>query len=131
MTRATHFYAAAILKDPANWKLAQQMSTLADSERITQLCNAEGIEQIRRANPQYNPDMLVSYAVADPVMSGMTLSADGGAFHSGKSWYRVRFRCTVAADYSGVRAFEFALGKPIPASDWDSDNLPARFETDD
>jgi hypothetical protein len=87
----------------------------------------EGLEQIRRADPHYNPDVLVSYAMADTTVDGLTLSADGGAFHSGRSWYAIRLRCTISADYAGVDDFEFALGPPIPKSEWSSHNLPEQY----
>ncbi len=96
-----------------------------------QLCNIEGLEQIRRAEPKYDPDTLVPYAMADNSLDGMTLSADGGAFHSGRGWYAIRFRCTASADYLGVTDFEFSIGQPIPRSEWDSHGLPAQYEDSD
>ena len=103
MLHATQFFAAGILREPASRKLRQTLSTFADSERIVQLCNMEGIEQIRRADRRYDPDVVVSYALADTTVDGLTLSADGGAFHSGRGWYGLRFRCTVSARLPGCQ----------------------------
>lgn len=128
MTKATQLFAASILKEPSSAKIRKTLSTFADSEKLMQLCNMEGLEQIRRANPKFNPDVLVSYAMSDTSVDGMTLIADGGAFHTGRNWYAIRLRCTVAADYSGVDDFEFAIGAPIPRNEWDSHNLPMQYD---
>lgn len=128
MTKATQLFAANILKEPSSAKIRKTLSTFADSEKLVQLCNMEGLEQIRRANPKFNPDVLVSYAMSDTSVDGMTLIADGGAFHTGKNWYAIRLRCTVSPDYSGVDDFEFAIGAPIPRSEWDSHNLPMQYD---
>ena len=101
------------------------MTTLADTERVVQLCNIEGLEQIRRAAPTYAPDTLVPYAMADMDGSGLTLIASGGAFRSRRRWFGVMFRCAVAPDYSGVTAFSFKLGAEIPPDQWEAHNLNA------
>ena len=128
LTKATQLFAAAMLKDPSNRKIVKTLSTFADSEKIVQLCNMEGLEQIRRAVPHSNPDVLVSYAMADFTVDGLTLSAEGGAYHSGKAWYAIRLRCTITPDYAGVADFQFALGPPIPKSLWASHNLPVEYD---
>ena len=128
MTKATRLFATAMLKDPSNRKIVKTLSTFADSEKVVQLCNMEGLEQIRRAVPHSNPDVLVSYAMADFTVDGFTLSADGGAFHDGKAWYAIRLRCTITPDYAGVADFQFALGPPIPKSQWASHNLPVEYD---
>jgi hypothetical protein len=121
--RATKFYAAAILSEPGMEHIRKTFGTLASSEKLMQLCNIEGLEQIRRAQPQYDPDTLVSYAMSDPVSAGLTLSAAGGAFRSRRKWYGIAFKCTVAADLSAVTAFEFRLGEPVPPDQWEDHNL--------
>lgn len=122
---ATDFYAGSILKEPSMQKIRAALETFAPSERLVQLCNIEGLEQIRRGAPSYDPDTLVSYAMADTLSAGLTLSAPGGAFRSRRRWYGVAFKCTVAADLQSVTAFEFKLGKPIPESEWEAHNLNA------
>ena len=128
MTKATQLFATSILKEPSSAKIRKTLSTFADSEKLVQLCNMEGLEQIRRANPKFNPDVLVSYAMSDTTVEGMTLIADGGAFHTGKSWYAIRLRCTVSPDYGGVDDFQFAIGVPIPRNEWGSHNLPVQYD---
>jgi hypothetical protein len=132
MTSATKFFATNFLKDPANAKLKKTFSSFADSEKLVQLCNMEGLEQIRLADPKkYDPDVLVSYAMSDFSVERLTLIADGGAFHSGRSWTAIRLRCTIAPDYSGVTAFEFAIGEPIPKSEWAPHGLPEQYDDSD
>lgn len=120
---ATKFYSASILREPGMERIRKTMGTLADSERIVQLCNIEGLEQIRRAAPDYDPDTLVPYAMADTLAAGFTMTASGGAFRSRRKWYGIAFRCTAAADYSGVTQFAFKLGDPIPEDQWEDHNL--------
>lgn len=122
---ATEFYAGGILKEPGMERIRRTMETIAPSERLVQLCNIEGIEQLKRGAPDYAPDTIVSYAMSDPLVAGMTLSAPGAAFRSRRRWYGVAFKCTVAADLGSVTAFEFKVGKPIPESEWEEHNLNA------
>src|SRR3569623_3234358 len=120
---ATEFYAGGILKEPGMERIRKTMETIAPSERLVQLCNIEGIEQLKRGAPDYAPDTIVSYAMSDPLGAGLTLSAPGAAFRSRRRGYGVAFKCTVAADLTSVTAFEFKLGKPIPENDWEAHNL--------
>jgi hypothetical protein len=106
-------------------RIRQTLTQFADSERIVQLCNIEGLEQIKRSEPDYAPDALVAYAMSDPLSSGLTLTAAGGAFRSRRKWYGVSLRCTVAPDYQGVTAFEFTVGDAIPQDQWEAHNLNA------
>ncbi len=123
--KATQFYSASILKEPKMAKIRQTLTTFADSERMVQLCNIEGLEQIRRGEPKYDPDALVGYAMDDLVYNGFTISAPGGAFRSRRKWYGIVFKCTVAANLEGVTAFEFKVGDPIPEDEWEDHNLNA------
>ncbi|OJX15569.1 MAG: hypothetical protein BGO82_09540 [Devosia sp. 67-54] len=106
-------------------KMKRTLESFAPSERLVQLCNIEGLEQIRRGAPDYDPDTLVTYAMSDPLVAGLTLTAPGAAFRSRRKWYGVAVRCTVAADLESVTGFEFRLGKPIPQSEWEAHNLNA------
>lgn len=123
--RATKFYAAAILNEPGMAHIRKAFGTLAPSEKLMQLCNIEGLEQIRQAQRTADPDTLVSYAMSDPVTTGLTLSAAGGAFRSRRKWYGISFYCSVAPDLSAVTAFEFRLGEAIPPDQWEEHNLNA------
>jgi hypothetical protein len=122
---ATQFYAGRILSEPGMERIRAALGRIDPSERIVQLCNIEGLEQIRRAAPSFDPDTLVAYAMDDTTLSGMTLGAVGGAFRSRRKWYGISFHCTAAADYSGVIEFSFKLGAAIPEDEWEGHNLNA------
>jgi hypothetical protein len=123
--RATRLYTGQLLTTPAMASVRRDLKTLAGSERVVQLCNNEALEQIRLAAPQYDPDTLVSYAMADPLQTGLMLTAMGGAFRSRRQWYGVSFQCIAAAGLDGVESFSFRLGEAIPESEWEEHNLNA------
>ena len=122
---ATTLYAANLLKTAGMAQVRRSLPTLDRSERVVQLCNIEALEQIRRAAPDYAPDTLVSYAMSDPLMAGLTFTALGGAFRSRRQWYQVAFECTASSGLDGVTAFSFKLGAAIPESEWEAHNLNA------
>jgi hypothetical protein len=123
--RATQFYAGTLLAEPESAKLRAAMTTLDGSERLVQLCSIEAIEQIRRARPEFDPDTVVAYAMADMATRDGALIADGGAFRSRREWYEVKFTCLAADDYSAVERFEFSVGGFIPHDQWDAHYLTA------
>jgi hypothetical protein len=122
---ATKLYTAGLLREPGMERIRKGLRSLAGSERVVQLCNIEGLEQIRRAAPNFDPDTLVSYAMADTAAAGLSLAAPGGAFRSRRKWYGVAFTCTVGADLESVTAFQFTLGDPIPEDQWEDHSLNA------
>lgn len=124
MTTATIFFAWQTLRDPANRAVRETLPTLGRSDRIVQLCAIEALEQIHLARPDTVPDALAPYAFAEIIVAGTTLEAPAGAFRSNGQWFRVSLNCSVAADYQGVTAFRFAIGAPIPESEWAAHNLP-------
>lgn len=123
--RATEFFAGSLLAEPESAKLRQAMTTLDGSERLVQLCSIEAIEQIRHARPEYDPDTVVAYAMADMAVRDGALIADGAAFRSRREWYEVHFSCVAAADFSAVEQFEFSVGDLIPHDQWDAHYLTA------
>jgi hypothetical protein len=123
--RATQFYAGSLLAEPESAKLRAAMTTLDGSERLVQLCSIEAIEQIRRARPEFDPDTVVAYAMADMATRDGALIADGGAFRSRREWYGVKFTCLAAPDYSVVERFEFSVGSFIPHEQWEEHYLTA------
>lgn len=123
--RATNFYAGSLLAEPASAALRAGMKTLDGSERLVQLCSIEAIEQIRRARPEFDPDTVVAYAMADMAVRDGALIAEGAAFRSRREWYAARFSCTAAADFSRVEQFTFSVGEFIPHELWDAHYLTA------
>ena len=116
MTTATNFYAGQALLDPANREVRDALPTLARADRIVELCSLEALEQIHRARPEAEPDMIAVFAFAEVEVTVM-LAAPGGAFREDGRWYRVRFDCTAAADLQGVTAFAFAIGEAVPGQE--------------
>jgi hypothetical protein len=125
---ATSRYAGRLLKEPAMAQVRRTLPTLASADRLMQLCNIEALEQIRRAAPQYEPDTMVSYAMADPVSAGLAFTAPGGAFRSRRQWYAVSFACVASPALDGVTSFSFRLGAAIPADQWEAHSLNAEDE---
>lgn len=125
MVEAHDFYAAAILDDPSNAELRDNFPLLASSEQIVQLCNIEALEQLRSSGAASDPDALVGYAFGGFAVDHDELRVDGGAFRSRSQWFHIRYRCTVMADMSGVRAFEYAVGDVVPPSQWEEHFLNA------
>lgn len=125
---ATRFYAASVLNDPANSEVRKNFPLLADQEQVIQICNIEALEQLREAEPGTPPDTLVGYAFDSIDVSGLDLSANGGAVRSGGQWYRIRYRCAVAPDMRGVVAFEYELGELVPESEWEAHFLNGNDE---
>lgn len=125
MIRATHLLSANVLADPRSAKARKALQELASSERIVQLCNIEAMEQVHIWKPEFQPDFLVAYAMADIKLSGQKLKADGGAFRSKRQWYTVGFSCEVTADQKEVVSFAFRVGDAIPKSQWEDHNLAA------
>jgi hypothetical protein len=115
--------AGKILDDPANREIRETLTRLDPYERITQLCNIEGLEQLRLLNPGERPDSMVPSALAETSLAGQTLEAPKGGYRLDRKWYEIRFSCTVAADYLSVTDFQFAPGPAIPESAWESHNL--------
>ena len=118
---ATQFYAGKVLAEDK--RIAAALPTLANDERVIQLCNIEALEQIKAAKPEFAPDTLVAYAFGDMNVAAGILTAPGGAFRSRRKWWNVSVRCAVAPDYSAVTAFEFTLGDEVPQEEWEAHDL--------
>jgi hypothetical protein len=124
MIRATRLMAADSLADPASREARLALLTLAEDDRMEQLCAVEAMEQIHAWRGDIYPDRLVTYAMADPAVSVNTIVAQGAAFRDARQWYTVSFRCEVTPDREQVVAFEFRVGDPIPREEWERRNLP-------
>ena len=126
--RASDFYAAGILSDPANSELRRSFNSLASSEQLIQLCNIEALEQIGRDGAGQDgaaPDVVVGYAFGDLEVQGTTLRAEGGAYRQKGAWFRLRFECTSNADITAVASFDYTLGDSVPRSEWEEHYLTA------
>jgi hypothetical protein len=106
-----------------SWQAVEAMKAMSDGDRIDQLCGIEASAQIHAWRNEYQPERLVSFAMSDTRMDGDMLVAEGAAFRSRESWYRLKFRCGLTPDHT--RAFEFQVGTPVPREEWEERNLAA------
>lgn len=120
---ATQFFAGAIVTDPSNRAVFEGFVGMALAEQLIQICNIEGIEQIRASDPDLPADTIVPYAFADMRRSGSELRVEGGAVRIRERWYALRFRCRAAPDAHSVAEFEFSIGDAIPESEWEQHYL--------
>ena len=128
MTTATNFFARKIIEAPENREVRTTLPTLERSERIIQLCNIEGLEQLRLARPGTLPDSLVAAAFAQTIVTDHTLVAPAGAYRSARKWFAVHYSCAVTPDFESVTAFRFEIGAAIPESEWEDHFLLAEDE---
>jgi hypothetical protein len=128
--RATEFYSGKLLAEPSSAGLLRALRGTEDRERLVQICGIEAMEQVRRARPEFDPDIVVAYAFADTEIRDGALVAEGAAFRSRREWYGVKFTCKAAADLSGVGSFEFSVGDFIPHEEWDAHYLTAEEAED-
>lgn len=123
MVKAEKFYSARVLADPRSRGARRALPQLAPQERIIQLCDIEALAQVRQQQGDFQPDLVVPYAMAEVKLAGEAMEAKGGAVRSRHHWYELKFNCTVAPDLKNVVAFEFLLGKEIPRDQWASHDL--------
>jgi hypothetical protein len=131
LTTATTLFSSSLLKEVASNEVRRTLPTLAPYERMTQLCNIEATEQIKRALPASNPEAVSASAFGETALKAGILTADGAAFRSHRKWFFMRYACAVRSDFTGVVSFRFALGAPIPKDQWDSHDLIAIDEDDE
>lgn len=123
MTTATQYFTSRILHDPQNRQVNEMLPRLGPDERIIQLCNIEGLEQLRLVSAGVVPDSLDPSAMAETTIVGDSLDAPGGAYRLNKKWYAVTFTCKVGTDRQSVVEFKFRTGAAIPHDQWESHNL--------
>ncbi|MEO6012868.1 MAG: DUF930 domain-containing protein [Devosia sp.] len=128
MTEATQLFANRVLADPQNRQVKEALPSLDSAERIVQLCIIEGLEQLRIAKPGPPPDSISSSAFGQTTLLGLTLDAPDAAYRAARRWYAFHYTCSVEHDFSGVTAYRFAAGDPIPESEWEAHDLIAEDE---
>ena len=125
MVQATRLFSGDVLAESGSRQVRQTLPLLALDDRITQLCNIEAIEQIRKWKAEFQPDTVTADAMAATALDHLTLDARGGAFRSRRHWYNVQYKCEVARNLASVRNFAFLVGGEIPKSQWKSHYLTA------
>jgi uncharacterized protein DUF930 len=123
MTKATEMLSETMLSDPRSKGQRQVLAQMDVEDRAAQLCSIEAMGQIAKSGSQFTPELVSSYAMSQIKFVGSLLIAEGAAFQSDGNWYGLAFRCRVSPDRTRVQSFEFAIGDPIPKSQWLSHNL--------
>jgi hypothetical protein len=128
LRQATELFTNRVLADPQNRQVREALPSLESTERVIQLCNIEGIEQLHVVSPDALPDSISPAAFAPTILRGYTLEAPDAAYRAARKWFHLRFTCTVSPDFGGVDAYAFAAGDAIPEEDWEAHDLIAEDE---
>jgi hypothetical protein len=99
------------------------LEKLDDSTRLEQVCSLEAMTRVNRDKNPYHPDRAIIHAMTEPKRRGDTLEGDGGAFRSGRKWYRFSFVCKADPDHMRVTEFTYRLGALIPEDKWEEYGL--------
>ncbi|MBW9115394.1 DUF930 domain-containing protein [Rhizobium cauense] len=95
------------------------MGDMPRGSRVAELCSTELRQQLVHGSPSYRPEILPSYTLS----RGTVLQASN-AFRASGRWYDVTFRCEVDEGAMKVESFSFAVGNPVPRSEWASRRFP-------
>ncbi|MGH6862355.1 MAG: DUF930 domain-containing protein [Phyllobacterium sp.] len=123
MQRPATMLSAKVLADPRSRSAREALPTLEKEERFEQICGLEAMAQIAAWDKSYRPERIVAYAMAATQVEEGIIDAKGAAFRSRRKWYNLAFRCGISRESEKVVSFEFAVGKPIPESEWSSHGL--------
>jgi hypothetical protein len=89
-------------------------------KRAAKLCASELQQQLQGAS--YFPDLVPIV----PLKVGNILDVPEAAFHTGKTWYGLSFRCEVDTSATRVLSFAFRVKTAIPRDEWARLGLPIR-----
>lgn len=99
------------------------LGRLDEQTRLEQVCSLEAMERVNRDRNPYHPDRAIIHAISEPRRNGDVLQGDGGAFRSGRKWYRFSFLCKTNPEHMQVTEFSYRLGSPIPEEKWEEYGL--------
>ncbi|KWV46688.1 hypothetical protein AS026_14915 [Rhizobium altiplani] len=117
LTEAKTLFSQNMTNDPV---ARTAMGDLPRSVRVDQLCGTELRQQLMHGSPSYRPELLPSYRLS----KGTVLQVRKGAFRAAGRWYDVSFRCEVDDGATKIQSFSFAVGNPVPRSEWASRRFP-------
>lgn len=117
--RAENMLSGAVLNEPGNAEARIALSKLGGDTRLEQLCIIEAMEQIHDWRSDLQPEWVVTSVRSDTHTIDSTYVAKGAAFRHENHWYDLNFTCEATSDLEEVIAFEFTMGKPIPANQLD------------
>jgi hypothetical protein len=107
-----------LLPGPAQPREDRFLEKLDDTTRLEQVCSLEAMLRVNRDRNPYHPDRAIIHAMSEPRRNGNTLQGDGGAFRSGRKWYRFSFVCKADPGHMHVTEFTYTLGTLIPEDKW-------------
>lgn len=99
--------------------LVRQFEKLDPQTRLEQRCDTEAMERIGADKNRFEPDKVIAYTFADPVMKGDKMKATGAVFRSKGDWYKLAFRCKTDSEHLEVLSFEYKIGERVPREKWD------------
>ncbi|MBB3315947.1 hypothetical protein FHT77_001812 [Rhizobium sp. BK181] len=117
LTEAKTLFSQSMTNDPV---ARTAMGDMPRGARVAELCSTELRQQLIHGSPAYRPEILPSYSLK----KGTILQASN-AFRASGRWYDVSFRCEVDDGATKVKSFSFAVGNPVPKSQWKSRGLPS------
>lgn len=117
LTEAKTLFSQSMTNDPV---ARTAMGDMPRGARVAELCSTELKQQLIHGSPAYRPEILPSYSLK----KGTILQASN-AFRASGRWYDVSFRCEVDDGATKVKSFSFAVGNPVPKSEWKSRGLPS------
>ncbi|MBU1174804.1 MAG: DUF930 domain-containing protein, partial [Alphaproteobacteria bacterium] len=121
MIEAATLMAGTALADPRNIEARAMLDQIEASLRREQVCGIEAMEQIKAREPDWSPECVISYAFAEPQITGDAVVALGAVVLSGTQWYRLEYECALGADLASVISFRYRVGDPV--SDRERDRL--------
>lgn len=118
---AKRIYSKSTLSDP---RVRQALGKLPPERRIVQICSIEMLEQIRRAVPGAVPDVIAPSPSTRQTITARLMDVSGAAFRSKGQWYDIGYHCETDAKTETITSFSYALGAPVPKSQWPARRFP-------
>ena len=122
MKEAKEHFSKRMLSDP---RVKAALGQLPPERRIVQICSIEALEQVRHAQPDGFPDLLVPFSAGGGLIENHVLNAKGGAYRSRDGWFDIAYRCEVDAQTTRIVSFRYEIGAAIPRNQWARRKLPA------
>ncbi|SHM27156.1 DUF930 domain-containing protein [Roseibium suaedae] len=117
LIKARKIFSDSLSDDPRAWTA---MAGMGRNERANMLCMTELRDQLRRASPPWQPEVL-------PILhlgSGTVVQNDRVAFFAAGQWYDLSVRCEVNNSVTRVLDFGYRVGAPVPRSQWRQRKFP-------
>jgi Domain of Unknown Function (DUF930) len=104
-------------------KMQRSLEKLEPATQMMEVCDIAVSAKISAETRYSMVDRVVADAIKEPVASGDSLTANGGAFRNDGHWYGLRFTCTLTPDHLATKSLRYAVGNEIPESRWEEFGL--------